>query len=127
MLIGGIALAALIAAGIAVVIWRRAALGPRLRRLTNEQGWVAECPACRVVSPAGDAGRIRVHAADREMLCLLRCPSCAKRTMMRVFRRADAAAELKPLAGRSATSQASPHDLQQGPPRRESVDVGTRA
>lgn len=59
---------------------------PTLRNATNAAGWRVECGTCGTVSLAGDAGMIRLGAASWGKRTMLRCPSCAKCSMMRVFR-----------------------------------------
>lgn len=87
MLAGVLTVMALAAAFIATQALTQS---PALRARTNESGWKVECPACRAISPAGDAGMIRITAASKGKRTLLRCPACATRSMMRVFKDAGA-------------------------------------
>lgn len=62
------------------------AKSPSLRAQTNQDGWKVECRACRAISPAGDAGMVRIGGAAKGKRTLLKCPACGKLGMMRVFR-----------------------------------------
>jgi len=56
---------------------------PQLRRATSVQGWVVECPGCKVKTPAGDAGVIRVGAAGTKRSLMI-CPACKQRRWLRL-------------------------------------------
>ncbi len=70
----------------AFVALNAATKSPKLRAATNHAGWKIECPKCNTVSAAADAGMIRIGAASKGKRSLLRCPSCQRTAMMRVFR-----------------------------------------
>lgn len=72
--------------GAAFVALNAITKSPSLRAKTNQAGWRVECGTCKAVSPAGDAGMVRIGAASRGKRSLLNCPACGKTGMMRVFK-----------------------------------------
>lgn len=83
MIVGFASVVAIATAFLAVSMGARA---PALARATNEAGWKVECARCHAISGAGDAGMVRIGAASCGKRTLLKCPACARRSMMRVFK-----------------------------------------
>ncbi|MBC7834339.1 MAG: hypothetical protein H7Y88_04460 [Phycisphaerales bacterium] len=88
-MISGTAIALGLALFVVTIVILSAVLlrSPRLRRATNEAGWVVECSKCGAVTAAGDAGIIRIGAASKGKLVGARCPACGKLGMLRMRKR----------------------------------------
>lgn len=69
----------------ALLVGSMASKMPGMRQATNDAGWKVECGKCHAVSGAGHAGMVRIGAASVGKRTLLKCPTCRKRSMMRVF------------------------------------------
>lgn len=82
-MIGGIA--TVMGMGAAFVALNAITKSPSVRQRTNQDGWKVECGSCKAISPAGDAGMIRIGAASKGKRTLLKCPACGRSGMMRVF------------------------------------------